>query len=158
MAEFQVQSIGKINGGEEGMFVEVDKKYVPALKALNGFSHVTILWWFDECDNATSREVIEVQSPYKASPTVMGTFATRSPERPNPIAVSTSEVIYIDYQAGRIQLAYIDANNGSPVIDIKPYTPSLDRVEVPSVPEWCSHWPKSLEESGVFAWEKEFNF
>jgi hypothetical protein len=34
----------------------------------------------------------------------------------------------------------------------------FDRVEIPGVPEWCSHWPKSLEESGEFDWENEFNF
>lgn len=45
-----------------------------------------------------------------------------------------------------------------PVLDIKPYTPSLDRVETPNVPEWCSEWPKSTEESGNFDWESVFNF
>jgi hypothetical protein len=44
------------------------------------------------------------------------------------------------------------------VLDLKPYTPSIDRVESPSVPEWCDHWPKSYEESGGFDWEAEFNF
>lgn len=88
----------------------------------------------------------------------MGIFATRSPIRPNPIALTAVEIIHVDYQSGIIQIAYIDANDGTPVLDIKPYTPNLDRVETPVVPEWCSHWPKSLEESGTFAWEQEFNF
>lgn len=88
----------------------------------------------------------------------MGIFATRSPIRPNPIALSTVEIIHIDYQKGLIQIAYIDANDTTPVLDIKPYTPSLDRVETPGVPEWCCHWPKSLEQSASFAWEEEFNF
>ena len=55
-------------------------------------------------------------------------------------------------------LAYIDAENGTPVLDVKPYTPSLDRVERPDVPGWCAHWPKSAEASGDFDWEKVFNF
>lgn len=55
-------------------------------------------------------------------------------------------------------IAYIDANDGTPVLDIKPYTPGLDRVEKPGVPDWCCHWPESLEESGEFNWENEFNF
>jgi len=67
-------------------------------------------------------------------------------------------VLGIDYEKGRIQIPYIDANDGSPVLDIKPYTPSLDRVEDPGVPAWCRHWPRSLEQSGSFDWENEFNF
>lgn len=48
--------------------------------------------------------------------------------------------------------------NNSPVLDIKPYIPSLDRVENPIVPDWCQHRPKSYEESGGFDRESEFNF
>lgn len=59
---------------------------------------------------------------------------------------------------GIIGLAYIDADNGTPVIDIKPYTPSLERVENPSLPEWCSNWPNNVEESGDFDWSTVFNF
>lgn len=88
----------------------------------------------------------------------MGIFATRSPVRPNPIALTTSQIIYINYETGMIQVAYIDANNNSPVIDLKPYTPSFDRIENPIVPKWCSHWPKSSDESQNFNWENEFNF
>lgn len=52
----------------------------------------------------------------------------------------------------------IDANDNTPVLDIKPYTPSFDRVETPGVPVWCSEWPKSTEASGCFNWEQVFNF
>lgn len=158
MVKFCVNPIGKIRICDEGMFVDIDKQYIPALKELSGFSHLTVLWWFDECDTEKARNRLEIKTPYKKAPTVMGTFATRSPERPNPIAISTTEIIYVDDVKGIIQIAYIDANDGSPLVDLKPYTPSLDRVEMPGVPEWCSHWPKSLEESGDFDWEKEFNF
>lgn len=57
-----------------------------------------------------------------------------------------------------IGLAYIDADHNSPILDIKPYIPSLDRVENPIVPDWYEHWPKSCEESGDFDWESGFNF
>lgn len=88
----------------------------------------------------------------------MGTFATRTPIRPNPIALTAAEIICIDYESGLIQIAFIDADDNTPVLDIKPYTPSLDRIEDPEVPEWCAHWPKSLEASASFAWEEEFLF
>lgn len=158
MKQFQVNPIGKINVNEEGTFIELDSKYIPALQALNGFSHLNIIWWFSDFDSAEARNTFETPRPYKNSPPVMGVFATRSPIRPNPIALTAVQVIHIDYAKGIIQIAYIDANDDTPVIDIKPYTPSLDRVEVPGVPEWCCHWPKSVEKSGDFNWEKEFNF
>lgn len=158
MQNFQVNSIGKINVNEDGMFIELEPRYIPALQALDGFSHLNILWWFSDFDNEQMRSVLETPQPYKKAPPVMGIFATRSPVRPNPIALTTVQIIYIDYQKGTIQIAYIDANDGTPILDIKPYTPSLDRVEIPGVPEWCSHWPKSLEESEAFNWENEFNF
>lgn len=158
MKNFQVSPLGKINVNEEGMFIEVEAKYIPAMQALDGFSHLNIIWWFSEFDNEDMRNTLEVPQPYKKSPSVMGAFATRSPVRPNPIALSAVQIIRIDRKKGMIQIAYIDANDGTPVLDIKPYTPSLDRVETPGVPEWCCHWPMSLEQSGTFNWENEFNF
>ncbi len=50
---------------------------------------------------------------------------------------------------------YAEALKG---LDLKPYTPSIDRVENPKTPDWCSHWPKSYEESESFDWGAEFNF
>lgn len=158
MSNFTVNSIGKVCNNENGTFIQVDEKYIPALQALEGFSHINVLWWFSDCDREELRNVLETQQPYKRAPEIMGIFATRSPMRPNPIALTAVEVIHIDYQHGLIQITFIDANDNTPVLDIKPYTPSLDRVEAPNVPEWCSEWPKSTEESGDFDWESVFNF
>ena len=158
MQKFQVKPIGKIRVNEEGMLVVIEKNYVPALKALDGFGHLNIIWWFSDFDNEEMRNILEVPKPYKKSPELMGIFATRSPVRPNPIALSTVKVIHIDYEKGIIKIPYIDANEQSPVLDIKPYTPSLDRIERPSVPAWCKHWPMSVEQSESFNWENEFNF
>lgn len=158
MQNFTVQSIGRINENEEGMFIELEQKYLPALQALDGFSHLNVIWWFSDYDDEELRTMLEAPQPYKKAPEIMGIFATRSPVRPNPIALTAVQVINIDYETGVIQIAYIDANHGSPVLDIKPYTPSLDRVETPGVPEWCCHWPKSLEESEDYEWENEVNF
>jgi len=158
MKTIQVNPIGTIRHGENGITLAVDEKYIPALQELNGFSHINVLWWCHQCDFDGARSVLEVEAPYKKAPDIMGVFATRSPMRPNPIALTAAQIIYIDHAAGTIQLAYIDADDGTPVLDIKPYTPSIDRVEEPQVPDWCSHWPKSAERSGDFNWAAEFNF
>lgn len=158
MKNLQVNPIGKIMNGEDGTYIEVLSQYIPALQALEGFSHLQMIWWFSDFDTPEARQVIEAPQPYKNAPEVMGIFATRSPVRPNPLALSTVEVIHIDYEKGLIELTYTDANDQTPVLDLKPYTPSIDRVENPRVPAWCSHWPKNVETSGDFSWEEEFNF
>ncbi|SBV99882.1 conserved hypothetical protein [uncultured Eubacteriales bacterium] len=158
MQNFLVNPIGKINVKEEGVFIELQPKYIPAMQALDGFSHLNVIWWFSDFDNEEMRKVLETPQPYKNAPDVMGIFATRSPVRPNPIALTVVQIIRIDYEKGMIQIPFIDANDATPILDIKPYTPSLDRVELPDVPEWCSHWPRSVEQSGNFNWENEFNF
>lgn len=158
MNHYTVNSIGTIHVNGEEMYIQTDRHYLPALQALEGFSHICILWWCSQCDTGELRSILNTPQPYRNSPELMGIFATRSPARPNPIALTTVEVLHIDHISGIIQIAYIDAFDASPVIDIKPYTPSLDRVESPEVPTWCSNWPKSIEQSGAFDWSQVFNF
>ena len=158
MNNYQLKTIGTVRNDSTGAFIELESEYIPALQALEGFSHINVLWWFSGCDNVQMRSVLETQQPYKGAPEKMGIFATRSPMRPNPIALTAVEIIQIDYERGIIQITFIDAMDGTPVLDIKPYTPSLDRVETPGVPEWCSQWPKCTEDSGDFDWEAVFNF
>lgn len=158
MNHFEVFPIGKIQNNENGAFIKIEPKYIPAMAALEGFSHINVLWWFSDFDSKEARSTLQTPQPYKNAPATMGIFATRSPIRPNPIALTAVEVIDIDYQKGLIQIAYIDANDATPILDIKPYTPSLDRVETPSVPEWCCQWPRSIEQSASFPWENVFYF
>lgn len=158
MSDFTVKQIGRICSDENGFSVKLQKEYIPALTGLDGFSHIQLICWFDKCDNETSRGTLTENAPYKNAPEKLGTFATRSPQRPNPIALCCVCVTYIDHESGVIGLAYTDAFDGTPVLDIKPYTPSLDRVRQPSVPGWCAGWPGCIEESGDFDWSAVFNF
>lgn len=155
---FSVNPIGKIHSGDDGFSIEIFPEYREALTGLEDFEYIQVIWWFDQCDNVFSRTKLIEEKPYKKGPDILGTFATRSPERPNPIAVSPSYKTFIDVDGGTVGLAWIDALDGTPVLDIKPYVPSVDRVENPSVPEWCSDWPKNVETSGDFDWENVFNF
>lgn len=155
---FNLTEIGKTFANENGFGIKLEPKYRPALEGLEGFSYIQVIWWFTESDNEEAKSKLSESKPYKHGPEVLGCFATRSPQRPNPIAVSTAYVIYTDKENGIIGLAWLDAFDGTPVVDIKPYIPSVDRVEEPGVPEWCAHWPRNVETSGDFDWENEFNF
>jgi len=99
---------------------------------------------------------MECQKPYRKGPDLLGIFSTRSPMRPNPIALSVAAVVGVDMEQGLIRLAYIDAEDGTPVLDIKPYLPCSDRVSRVQTPGWCSHWPQSMEGSATFDWPAEF--
>lgn len=128
MNDYQLKPIGKVKNDDRGALIELDLEYIPRLQALEGFSHINVVWWFSDCDNQSDRNTLQTGQPYKNAPTVMGVFATRSPARPNPIALTTSEIINIDFNKGIIRVTFIDANDNTPVLDIKPYTPSFDRV------------------------------
>lgn len=154
--EFLISSIGYVRAGGDGFFLEIKKEYIPALKELATFSHINVLWWPHLLDTPQNRAILESEQPYKNAPSKLGIFATRSQIRPNPIALSIAPIIHLDYTKGIIQVAYIDAEDGTPIIDIKPYHPSNDRVKDVSLPVWCSHWPKWYEESGSFDWAAEF--
>lgn len=110
MQNFNVKPIGKVSVTEDGMFIKLEQKYIPALQALNGFSHLNIIWWFSDFDNEEPRNIVETPQPYKKAPEVMGIFATRSPVRPNPLALTAVQIINVDYKNGIIQITYIDAN------------------------------------------------
>jgi tRNA (Thr-GGU) A37 N-methylase len=107
-------------------------------------------------DEPHLREIVTADQPYQKAPPTLGLFATRSPVRPNPIGLTVAQILHIDHEAGRIIIAYIDAEDGTPVLDIKPYVPSTDRVKEVHSPDWSAHWPQWYEESGEFDWEAEF--
>ncbi|MEG2267028.1 MAG: SAM-dependent methyltransferase [Acinetobacter sp.] len=149
-----IDAIGKIEVINDDIIIALDPPYRDGLKGLEGFSHTNVLWWCNGCDDPLSRQKMMTSAPY--SEEALGVFATRTPQRPNPIALTIVEIIDIDLDKGILIISWIDANNGSPVIDLKPYTPSLDRVENPVTPSYLSHWPKSLEASSNFDWSSVF--
>jgi len=145
---FTVKQIGVARSDDKQNFwIELDPEYKKAMTGLEGFEYLNILWWFNRCDTPDCRAVLTEEQPYSKGPAVLGSFATRSPERPNPIALTCAQVTYLDMEKGIIGLAYFDALDQSPILDIKPY-----------VPDWCAHWPKNVETSGDFDWSAEFNF
>lgn len=158
MSSFELNPIGHVAVNEQGYFAILDAKYSEALRGLDEFGYVFILWWFSDCDNPTDRNILSMDHPYKIGPAKMGTLALRQPQRPNPIALSTAKIIKVDLARSIIQINYVDAIDGSPILDIKPYIPSLDWVEKPIIPNWCKHWPNSYEKSLDYDWKNEFTF
>ena len=153
---FSLQTIGAVRADATDFTLQIHERFRPALAELEGFSHIHVLWWCHLLDEPLYREMVTADKPYKQGPDTVGIFATRSPARPNPIAVTAVPVFSIDQQAGEISIAYIDAEDGSPILDIKPYLPATDRIRTTASPAWCADWPEWYEDSATFDWGAVF--
>ena len=149
---FIINQIGKIAVDESrGFFqLQIDEPYRPALQGLSSCTHCIIFWWADKHDNAKDRENSLVMDLPYAKGMKSGVFANRSQARPNPIAITTAFLFNVDQENGLVDLAYIDAYDGTPIIDIKPYLPMSDRVMSAEYPEWLEGFPGSMEEAAEF--------
>jgi tRNA (adenine37-N6)-methyltransferase len=156
--EYGIRPIGQIRIFNGQNRLEIDKAFRPALEGLTGFSHVQVLFWCHRVDTDPHRRQLVQERPYTHGPDRIGVFATRSPSRPNPIALTPVAVLDLDLDDGIIAVPFIDAEDKTPIIDLKPYQPCLDRIREVNLPKWCRHWPQWYEESGAFDWQAEFTF
>lgn len=98
-----------------------------ALKGLEGFNYIWLLWQFEGTDR--DRWAATVKPPRLGGNTHMGVFATRSPFRPNSIGLSSVKLERIELETSRgplIHVSGIDLKNKTPIYDIKPYLPYTD--------------------------------
>lgn len=137
LEEFTIRPIGFIRT-EGGTRVEILPRFRPMLEGLSLHSHIYILWWFSMNDNDEARSLEKVHPRHDLSLPERGVFATRSPMRPNPIALTAAKLLSADDGRGLLFIDAIDAVDGTPVIDIKPYLPSKDRIEEAAEPDWTA--------------------
>lgn len=98
-----------------------------ALRGLDGFSHIWLLWYFSE--NAGAKWSPTVRPPRLGGNARMGVFATRSPFRPNPIGLSCVRLDRVDTSVPNrpvLTVSGADLMDGTPILDIKPYLPFTD--------------------------------
>jgi len=101
--------------------VEIYEPYVEGLKDLEGFSHVYLLYLFHKAGPTALRVTPFMDTVER------GVFSTRSPLRPNHIGLSIVELVAV--RRGVVTVNGIDLLNETPVLDIKPYIESFDKVE-----------------------------
>ena len=146
--DYQIYTIGYVRKSGSGVRLEISEPYRPALKQLDKFSHVIVLWWADRRDNKKSRGKLETRPPY-AREKVTGVFACRAEYRPNPIAMTTCRILKVDEKKGIVGIANIDACDGTPIVDLKAYFPVCDRVKEALTPDWLPDWPEWMPEEGL---------
>ncbi|MBN2131847.1 MAG: tRNA (N6-threonylcarbamoyladenosine(37)-N6)-methyltransferase TrmO [Sedimentisphaerales bacterium] len=127
--------IGHVEKQDGQTRLRVYRKYVPGLLGLHSFSHVHVFWWFGENDTPRKRETLQVHPRGDEENPLTGVFATRAPVRPNLIATTLCRIRGIDDDVVRID--DIEAFDGTPILDLKPYIPALDcpKGDV-RVPQW----------------------
>ncbi len=92
----------------------------PGLQALEGFSHIVVIYWM----HRAARSII-VQRP-NVFPGPRGVFSLRSPVRPNPLGLCTARILSLDPGKGVVEIDAIDCMDGTPLVDIKPWIESID--------------------------------
>jgi tRNA-Thr(GGU) m(6)t(6)A37 methyltransferase TsaA len=100
--------------------VEVDATFRPALTGLQVGQAVILLYWTGDA----RRDLLVLAPPHRAGPT--GVFALRAPSRPNPVAIGVVRLLALDADAGLLEVDALDAFDGTPLLDIKPWIPTVD--------------------------------
>ena len=118
---------GLVDALESTVVFEPEYRNMDALRGLEDFSHLWLVWVFDK---AVRRDWSPtVRPPRLGGNRRMGVFATRSPFRPNPIALSSVKLAGIEQTAEQGPVLHIrgaDLMDGTPILDIKPYIPYAD--------------------------------
>ncbi|MDI3474805.1 MAG: hypothetical protein PWQ79_1257 [Thermococcaceae archaeon] len=128
---FKIVPVGYVRK-DEGLhetFIEILPEFIEATEGLREGDWIKLLLWFHLSDTPEKRSVFKVHPRGDPRNPIRGVFATRSPLRPNPIALYTVRIHRM--AENRLYIAQIDAIEGTPVVDIKPFVERLDCPEEP---------------------------
>ena len=140
MADITLKAIGIVRNGikqrpKQGWEkvvseIVVNSSLAEALDGLEEFSYIIVLYWMHRA--ASGKVPLKIHPMGKQELPLVGLFATRSPHRPNPIGKAT--VRLLQRQGNILKVEGLDAIDGTPVIDIKPYLPGYDSAANATVP------------------------
>ena len=152
----ELNPIGYVDQSDGVFQLKIHEAFRPALKQLDRFTHAHVLWWADRHDNADDRSVMQAELPY-APGEVAGVYACRAEYRPNPIAMTICFLVDVDEASGVVDVAWIDAFDGTPILDIKPYIPVSDRIRDVGVAPWLEDWPEWMEDAAEYFAEADLD-
>ncbi len=115
---YTMQPVGWVRKSGGKTFIEIDQRYQPALLGVDRLKSLQVLWWFDRNDTPEKRAILRVHPRGDPDNPLRGVFATRSPYRPNLIALTEVDVIAV--RDNVIEIDGIDAFADTPVLDLKP--------------------------------------
>jgi len=126
-------------GGWEDVASEivVNEELEDALDGLEEFSHLVVVFWLHKVPRM-HQPVTRIHPQGRADLPLVGLFATRSPYRPNPVGVSAPRLL--ERSGNVLSVVGLDAIDGTPILDIKPYLPHLDAPDDYRGPEWVTRF------------------
>jgi tRNA-Thr(GGU) m(6)t(6)A37 methyltransferase TsaA len=131
---------------ERAAEIEMDDAWADALDGIQGFSHIWVVWWVDRSEGPPA--TMGVRPEGRPEMPLVGLLATRSPRRPNPVGITA--VRLLERKGTRLWVQGLDAFEGTPVLDIKPYLRRGDLIPDATSPEWLQQlWQIHDEEHSV---------
>lgn len=128
-----LKPVGAVKTEDKRAFLVLNKDLQPALLGLDGFSHVWVFWWFSGSDTPQKRAVLQVHPRGNRANPLTGVFACRAPVRPNLVALTLCRIVAV--RDNVVEVEKIDAFDGTPILDLKPYIPGIDSANA-TIPEW----------------------
>ena len=122
-------------------FIELTTDHKGKLKGLDGYSHLIVLFWLHKAGEWRMPKNHHLKRGIKL-------FATRMPKRPNPIGFSVVKMLNFSPETGRVMVHGLDALDGTPIVDIKPYIRHFDSRPDATLPEWVEEHLNSGHHSG----------
>jgi tRNA-Thr(GGU) m(6)t(6)A37 methyltransferase TsaA len=107
------------HGSERVSLIEVFEEFEEGLQDIEGFSHIIVIYWFHKSRGYR----LLVRTPWDDIP--HGLFSTRSPHRPSPLGLTVVKLVA--RRKNILKVKGLDAIDGTPLLDIKPYVPAVDR-------------------------------
>ena len=136
-----IRFVGEVESTGETSTIRIHEECCPALLGIEGYSHLFVLYWMHMRDDESHRGTLRVTPPRHEGAPLTGVFACRSPSRPNPIGLTVVELKSVEGCV--LEVSGLDALEGSPVVDIKPYFPRGDSYPGARSPGWSGKGPKT---------------
>lgn len=140
--------LGTIQKSDNTSLLQIDASFDSLVEYLSKGTHIKIFWWFHKFDKPKYKNSWLCKPPYENAPET-GVFATRSPVRPNSIAMTTAKILSIDLVNQCIIVSKLDCFDDTPLIGVGLYNPMLDNVENFELPKWLAHWNGYAEDQQI---------
>jgi tRNA-Thr(GGU) m(6)t(6)A37 methyltransferase TsaA len=121
------------NWGKVESRIEVDPEFAAGLEGLDQFSHAVVVFHM-HLDPNREPATLQRRPRGRADMPLVGVFAQRGRMRPNPVGVTSVKIVRVE--PGAVIVRGLDAIDGTPVLDLKPYAPVFDRHDDARVPDW----------------------
>ncbi len=118
--------------------IHLDPQYEGGLQGLEAFSHVLVIFYLDQATGFDVKKQLLRRPRGMENLREVGVFAQRTKYRPNPIGVTA--VAVTGMRGNVVTVRGLDAMDGTPVLDLKPYIPAFDRVDNARTPDWVEHF------------------